>query len=186
MQAVDEQTSKQIKVTPIDVAQNDKPQFQPTSKQGVSFPNDEKTPTIIVYFGKPAEVQSVTIPLDKTPGANVDQFKVTFYSPNNQTINDKPILSTSSLKDDNKKPAHLRPSDIPSNTPVSRIEITIISTTNNQSPKGVVLDIKACTETTTGEQFRFLSTSMTIFFIMLQVQLVPLDLFQQAYQPVLH
>ena len=153
MQAVDEQTSKQIKVTPVDVPQNDKPQFQPTSKQGVSFPNEEKTPTIIVYFGKPAEVHSVTIPRNQTYGASVQQFQVTFYSPSNQTINDKPILSTSSPKDDNNKPAQLTSSQIPSSTLVSRIEITIISTTNNESPKGVILDIKACTETTTGTSF---------------------------------
>jgi hypothetical protein len=151
MQAVDEQTSTQIKVTPTDVPQKDKPEFQPTSKQGVSFPPNEKTPTIIVYFGKPAEVQSVVIPRDKIPGANVEQFTVTFYSPDNKTINDQPIYSTSSPKDDKNKPAHLKPNEIPSNTLVSRVEITIVQTTNGESPKGVVLDIKACTEITTGQ-----------------------------------
>ncbi len=153
MQAVDEQTSEQITVTPTDVPRNQKPQFQPTSNQGVSFPDNEKTPTIVVHFGKPAEVQSVSIPLHKTPGANVQQFEVTFYSPNGKKVNDKPILSTSSPTNDNNKPAHLDSTQIPSNTQVSRVEITIIHTTNGESPKGVILDIKACTEITTGEYF---------------------------------
>ncbi len=153
MQAVDEQTSKQITVTPTDVPQNEKPEFQPTSNQGVSFPKNEKTPTITVHFGKPAQVQSVTIPLDKTSGANVQQFEVTFYSPNGKKINDQPIPSTSSPNNDQNKPAHLGYTQIPSNTPVSRVEITILYTTNGESPKGVVLDIKACTESTTGEYF---------------------------------
>jgi hypothetical protein len=151
MQAVNEQTSKQITVTPFEVPEKEKPEFQPTSNQGVSFPNNEKTPTITVHFGKPAEVQSVAIPRDKTPGANVEQFEVTFYSPNGTMINDKPILSTSSPKDDKNKPAYLKSHEIPSHTPVSRVEITIVHTTNGESPKAVVLDIKACTEITTGE-----------------------------------
>ena len=151
MQAVDEQTSKQIKVTPIDVKENDKPQFQPTSKQGVSFPSNDRTPTITVTFGKPAEVQSVTIPRDKTPNANVQQFEVTFYSPNNQKINDKPILSSTSPANDDKKPARIPTSEIPTNELVSRIEITIIYTTDGESPSGVILDIKACTESTSGK-----------------------------------
>ncbi len=153
MQAVDEQTSKQITVTPTDVPQNEKAEFQPTSNQGVSFPKNEKTPTITVHFGKPAQVQSVTIPLDKTSGANVQQFEVTFYSPNGNKINDQPIPSTSSPNNDQNKPAHLGYTQIPSNTPVSRVEITILYTTNGESPKGVILDIKACTESTTGEYF---------------------------------
>jgi hypothetical protein len=151
MQAVDEQTSKQITVTPTDVPQNEKPEFQPTSNQGVSFPADEKTPTIIVHFGKPAQVQSITIPRDKTPRANVQQFEVTFYSPNGEKINDQPIPSSSSPNNDQNKPAHLGYTQIPSHTPVSRVEITVLYTTNGESPKGVVLDIKACTEITTGK-----------------------------------
>jgi hypothetical protein len=153
MQAVDEQTSKKITVTPTDIPQNEKPEFQPTSNQGVSFPNNEKTPTITVHFGKPAEVQSITIPRDKTPGANVQQFEVTFYSPNGKKINDQPIPSSSSPNNDQNKPAHLGYTEIPLTTPVSRVEITILYTTNGESPKGVVLDIKACTESTTGEYF---------------------------------
>ncbi len=151
MQAVDEQTSKKITVTPTDVPQNEKPEFQPTSNQGVSFRANEKTPTITFHFGKPAEVQSITIPRDKTPGANVQQFEVTFYSPNGKEINDQPIPSTSSPNNDQNKPAHLDSTQIPSNTPVSRVEITVLYTTNGESPKGVVLDIKACTEITTGK-----------------------------------
>jgi len=151
MQAVDEVISKQITVTPTDVPQNEKPEFQPTSNQGVSFPENEKTPSITVHFGQPAQVQSITIPLDKTPGANVQQFEVTFYSPNGKKVNDKPIPSTSSPTNDNNKPAHLGYGQIASDTPVSQIEITIIQTYNGESPKGVILDIKACTEITTGQ-----------------------------------
>ena len=44
MQAVDEAVSKNIVVRPVDVPKDEKTHFQPTSKQGVSFPNDEKTP----------------------------------------------------------------------------------------------------------------------------------------------
>ncbi|CAF4878400.1 unnamed protein product, partial [Rotaria sp. Silwood2] len=41
-------------------------------------------------------------------------------------------------KEDKSKPAELNSTQIPSNTPVSRIEITIIHTTDDESPKGVV------------------------------------------------
>ena len=118
-------------------------------REGVSFPKNETKPTINVIFGKPAEVQSVTIPRDKTPSANVQQFEVTFYAPDGNKINDKPISSSTSPKEDNTKPAQLDSTQIPSTKPVSRIEITILSTTDNNSPKAVILDIKACTETTT-------------------------------------
>jgi hypothetical protein len=150
MQAVDEATTKNIIVTPRDIPQEEKTEFQPTSKRGVSFPETDRNPVITIYFGKPAEVQSVTIPRDKTNGANVQQFEVTFYSPDANKINDKPIKSTSSPKDDNTKPAHLDTTQIPSNTLVSRLEIKVVETTDNKSPKGVVLDIKACTEMPTG------------------------------------
>ena len=151
MQAVDETVSKQITVTPNELPKGENIEFQVTSTRGVSFPKDERTPTIVVQFGTPAEVQSVTIPRDKTPNANVQQFEVTFYGPDGEKINDKPILSNSSPKDDTKKPARLDSTQIPSTTPVSRLEITIVRTTDGESPKGVVLDIQACTEITTGE-----------------------------------
>ena len=154
MQAVTAETSKTIVVKPVDVSEKDKSEFQPTSSKGVSFPASEKTPTITVTFGKPAEVQSVTIPRDKTPNANVERFEVTFYSPDRSKINDKPIQSSVSPIGDNKKPARVDVTDIPSDRPVSRVEITIISTTDGNSPKGVVLDIKACTEMTTGKYLR--------------------------------
>jgi hypothetical protein len=150
MQAVDEAVSKQITVTPTELPKEENIEFQPTSTRGVSFPKEDQTPTITVNFGKPAEVQSVTIPRDKTPNANVQQFEVTFYSPDGKKINNKPILTNSSPKDDKTKPAQLDSTQTPSNTPVSRIEITIVQTTDGESPKGVVLDIKACTEATTG------------------------------------
>ena len=149
MQAVDEPTSKKITVLPTDVPEADKPKFQPTSPQGVSFPENETKPTIVVTFDKPAEVQSVILPRDKTPNANVEQFEVTFYSPDGNKINDKPIPSTSSPKDDKTKPPTVDLPQIPSDKPVSRVEITIVNTTDGKSPKDVVLDIKACTEPTT-------------------------------------
>jgi hypothetical protein len=150
MQAVDEETSKHITVTPTEIPEAHKTLFQPTSTQGVSFPENETKPTMTVHFGKPAEVQSVTIPRDKTLGANIQQFEVTFYSPDNKKINDQPILSSSSLPSDTNKPAHLGSAKIPSNTLVSRVEITVVQTTDNQSPKGVILNIKACTQMTSG------------------------------------
>ncbi|CAF4417233.1 unnamed protein product, partial [Adineta steineri] len=56
---------------------------------------------------------------------------------------------SSSLKGDNKPPT-VTSSQIPTNKLVSYVVITIENTTDNQSPKGVVLDIKACTEATAG------------------------------------
>ena len=150
MQAVDEPISKQITVTPNELPKGENIEFQPTSSRGVSFPKDDRTPTITVNFGTPAEVQSVIIPRDKTPNANVQQFEVTFCSPDGKKVNDKPILTESSPKDDKTKPAHLDYTQIPSDTPVSRVEITIVRTTDGESPKGVVLKIDACTEITTG------------------------------------
>jgi hypothetical protein len=150
MQAVDEAVSKLITVTPNELPKGENIEFQPTSTRGVSFPDDDQTPTITVNFGKPAEVHSVTIPRDKTPNANVQQFEVTFYSPDGKKVNDKPILTNSSPTDDKTKPAQLDSTQIPSNTPVSRIDITIIHTTDNETPKGVILNIIACTEATTG------------------------------------
>jgi hypothetical protein len=150
MQAVDEMISKQITVTPDELPKGENVEFQPTSTRGVSFPKGDETPTITVNFGKPAEVHSVTIPRDKTPNANVQQFEVTFYSPDGKKVNDKPILTNSSPTDDKTKPAQLDSTQIPSNTPVSRIDITIVHTTDNETPKGVILNIIACTEITTG------------------------------------
>ena len=146
MPAIDEQTARHITVSPTDLPESQKVSFQPTSPNGVSFPSDETTPTITVNFGKPAEVQSVVLPRDKTPNANVEQFEVTFYSPDGQKINQQPVKSTVSPSTDNKTPASLNPQDIPSDKPVSRLDIKVLSTTDGQSPKGVILDIKACTE----------------------------------------
>jgi hypothetical protein len=92
----------------------------------------------------------VKIPLHKTPGANVEQFEVTFYSPNGNKINDQPISSTPTGKSDKNQPAHLDSTQIPSNTPVSQLDIKVIKTTDKQSPKGVVLEINACTDSSTG------------------------------------
>ena len=146
MPAIDEETARLITVSPTDLPESEKVSFQPTSPNGVSFPSDETAPTITVNFGKPAEVQSVVLPRDKTPNANVEQFEVTFYSPDGQKINEQPVKSTVSPADDTKTPASLNPSDIPSDKSVSRIDIKIMNTTDGQSPKGVILDIKACTE----------------------------------------
>ena len=154
MQAVDEATSKQITTTSSGVTQDDKLEFQPTSTVGVSFPDNDKTPTITVNFGKPAEVQSITIPRDKITDANVEHFEVTFYSPNGTKINEQPISSSSSPTDDKNTPARLDSSQTPSNTPVGRVDITVDKTIDGGSPKGVVLDIKACTEATIGKYTR--------------------------------
>ncbi len=157
MQAVDEAVSKLITVSPNELPQGANVDFQPTSKQGVSFPNNDTTPTITVHFGKPAQVRSVTIPRDTTQNANVQQFEVTFYSPEGKKVNNQPILSNSSPQDDKYLPAGLDSSQIPSNTPVSRLDITVLKTTDSQSPKGVVLDIQACTKAGAGKCFYFLT-----------------------------
>jgi hypothetical protein len=151
MQAVDESVSKKITVTPNELPRGENVELQVTSKRGVSFAPADRTPTIVIPFDKPATVQSVTIPRDKTPNANVQQFQVTFYAPDGSKINAAPISSETSPTDDKKKPATVDSSRIPSGTVVSRVEITIVRTTDGESPKGVVLDIKACTEPSTGE-----------------------------------
>ena len=149
MQAVDYAVSRQIITTPTHLSADQTVEFQPTSKTGVSFPQEDKNPTIFVNFQTPALVQSVAIPRSKTPNANVQQFDVTFYSPNGTKISQS--TSTPSPTDDSTKPAQLDSSKIPSETPVSRIEIRILSTTDNGSPKGVILDIKACTSARIGK-----------------------------------
>ncbi len=163
MQAVDEAVSKLITVTPNELPEGANIDFQPTSKQGVSFPNNDTTPTITVYFGTPAQVRSVTIPRDTTQNANVQQFEVTFYSPEGKKVNDQPILSNTSPKDDKYIPAGIDSTQIPSNTPVSRVQITILDTTDGQSPKGVVLDIQACTQAGAGKCFYFGTDESQLF-----------------------
>ena len=150
MQAVDENVSKNIIVTPNTLSEGENIKFQPTSLQGVSFGEDNRKPRITVRFGKPARVRSVTLPRDKIADGNVEQFEVTLYSPDEKQINDKPILSSTSPKDDNSKPAEVTARQILSDRLVSYLDITIVSTTNNESPKSVVLDIQACTEIITG------------------------------------
>jgi hypothetical protein len=150
MQAITEETTKHISVSPNDLPNEEYPKFQPTSAQGATFPDNNKTPIITVNFYKPAEVQSITLPRDKTQNANVQRFEVTFYTPDGNKINNVPISSNTSPKEDNTTPAHLDSSQIPSNTPVSHFDIKIIQTTDDRSPKGVILDVKACTEPITG------------------------------------
>ena len=149
MQAIDEDVSKNIIVLPIPLPEGANIDFQVKSTKGVSFPDNDLTPTIVVKFGQPAEVQSVTIPRDKTNGANVLQFEVVFYSPNGNKINQIPIQSSLSPEADNTKPAHIDSTQIPSTSQVSRIDITVIKTINDDSPKGVVLDVNACTKART-------------------------------------
>lgn len=150
MQAIDEPTSRTIVVRPTDVPQEQKIAFQPTSTRGVSFPEDQRTPTIVVSFGRPAGVQSISIPRDRTPGANTQQFEVIFFRSDGSQINPTPIRSSTSPRDDPTRSAQLTVSEIPSTTPVSRLEIRVISTTDDRSPKGIILDIKACVEPITG------------------------------------
>jgi hypothetical protein len=149
MQAIDEHVSKNIVVLPNPLPPGDNIDFQITSPKGVSFPDNDRKPTIVVKFGQPAEVQSVTIPRDKTNGANVLQFEVVFYSPNGNKINEIPIESNLSPEGDKTTPAHLDSTQIPSSSNVSRIDITVTKTINDESPKGVVLDVNACTKART-------------------------------------
>ncbi|CAF1636704.1 unnamed protein product [Adineta ricciae] len=151
MEAVDEATSKKIIVTPNELPEEKKADLQPTSKNGVSFPANDRTPTFIVNFDKPAEVQSVIIPRDRTQGANVEQFQVTLYFPNGSKVNPTPIQSTDSPKDDKSKPATVDSSKLPSNAPVSKMDVTVVKTTDGESPKGVVLSVKACTQPSTSK-----------------------------------
>ena len=149
MQAIDENVSKNISVLPSPLQEGANIEFQITSTKGVSFPDNDRKPTIVVKFGQPAEVQSVAIPRNKTNGANVLQFEVIFYSPNGNQINQIPIQSSLSPQEDTTKPAQLDSTQIPSTSQVSRIDITIIKTINDDSPKGVVLDVNACTKART-------------------------------------
>lgn len=165
MQAVDEPVSRNIVVRPTDVPQEQKTAFQPTSTRGVSFPEEQRTPTVVVSFGRPAEVQSISIPRDRTPGANTQQFEVTFFAPDGSQINPTPIRSSISPQDDRARPALLNLSEIPSTTPVSRLEIKVIRTTDDRSPKGVILDIKACVEPTTGSYLSYLNKIVIVFFL---------------------
>ena len=149
MQAATKGASEKIFVEPVDLPRSEKYEFQPTSSKGVSFPESQRRPTITVNLDRPSDVQSITIPRDKTPNANVERFEVIFFSRRGDQINDQGILSSSSPKGDPKTPARVDNLQIPSNQRVLRVEITIISTTDGKSPKGVVLDIKTCTEMTT-------------------------------------
>lgn len=151
MQAVTKEATEKIVVEPVDLKRTEKYEFQPTSVKGVSFPETQRRPTISVNFDSPAEVQSIILPRDRTPNGNVQQFEVNFFSPEGEQINGLPIVSSLSPRNNRTIPARLDSDKIPSQTPVSRVEITIIKTTDDQSPKGVVLDIKACTEMTTSK-----------------------------------
>ncbi|CAF4230468.1 unnamed protein product, partial [Rotaria sordida] len=146
MQAVDENVSRKITTSPNPLPKGESIRFVPTSREGVSFDKNDRRPTITVVFDTPAKVRSVTLPRNKTVNGNVEQFEVTFYSPDGNKINYTPILSNLSPKEVESKPAELNSTQIPSDRPVSHLEITIVRTTDDESPKGVVLDIKACTE----------------------------------------
>ncbi len=163
MQAVDEAVSKKITVTPGSLPEGqDKTGFQPTSDKGVSFGEDQPKPTITITFTRGATVRSITIPRKKITRANVKQFVATFFGFDNKPINDKPIESTASPNDDKDKPATVDSSKTAAAyTPVFRIELTITDTTDGRSPKGVVLDIKACVEDTSGKYW--LSGSMSTY-----------------------
>ncbi|CAF4335051.1 unnamed protein product, partial [Adineta steineri] len=148
MEAIDDSVSHNIIVHPQDISSVQKGDFKPDSKTGVSFLETDKHPVIEVPLGKPATVQGVSVPRT-TPTGNVQQFQVTFLDSDKKPINQQPINSSSSPKGDNKPPT-VTSSQIPTNKLVSYVVITIENTTDNQSPKGVVLDIKACTEATAG------------------------------------
>jgi hypothetical protein len=151
MQAVDESISKQITVRPNELPRGENVEFQVTSTRGVSFAESDKTPQITVPLGKPARVQSVTVPRDTIKGANVESFRVTAFGADNKPINSVPAQSSKSPRDDDKKPATVDLTRTLGSNLVSRVVIDIVSTTDNKSPKGVVLDVKACTEITSGQ-----------------------------------
>ena len=89
-----------------------------------------------------------------TSSADMHQFEVTFYSPDGKKINDQPILANSGPDDEQHNSAWLDSAQIPSNTLVSRLEITVVRTTDIESSEGVVLDIEVSTEPNTGETCR--------------------------------
>ena len=152
-QAVNEPVSLKISVTPIELPEGENIKFQPTSQQGVSFADYNLTPTITVPFDKPLQLRSITIPRDNTPSANTEQFEVTFYAPDGHRINQNTIFSNINSNENHSKAAQVGLTQIPSNTSVSKFEITILRTSDGRSPRGVVLDVKACIADETGWRF---------------------------------
>lgn len=146
-QLIDDRISKMINVIPNDLPIEEKVNFQPISIGGVSFPENDLKPIIIIDFGRSTQIKSIIIPRDKTLNANVEQFQVTFYSLNANKINEYPILSNLSPKNNKNIPIELNSTDIPSNISILWIELIIIRTIDDTSPKGLILDIKGCTQT---------------------------------------
>jgi hypothetical protein len=132
VQLVDEKVSEMITVSPNDLSQDEKLNFEITSLTGVSFPENNTRPTLIIDFGKLVQIQSIILPRNN----NIEQFQVTFYSKDGNKINQNPILNSISIQ--------INSTQIPSNISFSWIELTILHTTDNKSPKGVILDIKGC------------------------------------------
>ncbi|CAF4321454.1 unnamed protein product, partial [Rotaria sordida] len=150
MQAIDGNVSKQITTSSDKLPKSENTKFEPTSTEGVSFDAQNPRPTITVHFGRFATIRSIRLPRNKTRNGNVKQFQVTLYSPDESKINDKPILSNPTSEQDESKPAELNSNQIPADKLVSSLDITIVDTTNGEYPKGVILDIQACTQVVTG------------------------------------
>ena len=128
--------------------------FQPSSQEGVSFADDNLTPTIVVPFDKAVAIHSIRIPIERTPNANVEEFKVALYSVDGDIINKEPMWSTLVSREDNAKAAEVVLTKSQWRVPVSVLEITIIRTSDDRSPRGVVLDVKACVNDLAGRVFQ--------------------------------
>ena len=142
VQVVNKAVSNAISVVPHDVPQEQKTQFRVTSTLGVSL--RELRSTIVIHLKHPLRITAIRIPRDKTPGANVRQFTVKLYSADGLLINAEPLKSNKSPRDDPTTPATLHFTQILRGALLSRLEITIERTTDEQPPRGVILDIKAC------------------------------------------
>ena len=149
-QVIDDVVSTNIIVIPDVINATEKVRFQVTPNGGVSFPQDVLTPTLIVKLDELTEINSISIPRQGSQNTNVEQFQANFYFSNGSLLNERPILSSSSPQQDTTSPARVDSTQIPSNTFITRIELQIISTTDNQSPKSVMLNIISCTQPRTG------------------------------------
>ena len=113
---------------------------------GVSFPNSSKAYIIILPISPATSVKSVRLPNT----TNVNQIRVMFLDENDKPIaapgsNGAPLQITSTLKKGPKVNVNLE-------AKVYSVHVTLISTTDNQPPKAVTVEIGICVETpkTTG------------------------------------
>ena len=133
-----------IEVSPTDIV--NKQDFSPDYTQnngGVDFPSNDLHPIITVSFQTPAErVTKVELP-QRTLESNTERFSVIFYNAQNQPINQNPILSTVG---NSLTAPKVDSSQIPQTDSISKVEITVVATTNSASPKNLAISITACIE----------------------------------------